>query len=125
MINDFKDIQSNSWILSMVWETVSKVIQEVSSIDKKFTKKIEILKEGKKTEIKRNENFMKQEKQHSGKPWSGRKNNIREGEKAWRNTTFISVQKKTIKYQDHNFQKHSKTIKKPNLTIHRIKGAVF
>lgn len=34
-------------------------------------------------------------------------------------------QKKTIKDQDHTIQQHWETIKKPNLTIHRIKGPVF
>lgn len=34
-------------------------------------------------------------------------------------------QRKIIKDQDHNIQQHWKTIKKQNLTILRIKGAVF
>lgn len=51
---------------------------------------------------------------------------ISEREKKHEKTLYsYQYRKKTIKYQDHNFQKHSKTIKKPNLTIHRIKGAMF
>lgn len=79
MISDFKDIQLSSWILSVIWETVKWEL-EVSSMNEKFTKKFEILKEGKSSNKKEKKEWQKKRK-GMGNTIStlGQKNNKRSG----------------------------------------------